>query len=92
MPDTELAALQRAIGDLRQSLTQLRLRYGDTTAVRRIANDVDRLDIDAAELSALPIPRAAGEREMVVVSDTPYDPDLWRGADDEGVGGYRAQR
>ncbi|GAA2799582.1 MULTISPECIES: hypothetical protein [Crossiella] len=91
MPDTELAALQRAIGDLRQSLTQLRLRYGDTTAVRRIANDVDRLDIDAAELSALPVPRTAGQREMVVVSDTPYDPDLWRGADDEGVGGYRAQ-
>jgi hypothetical protein len=27
--------------------------------------------------------------DRVVVPDTPYDPALWHGADDEGVGGYK---
>ncbi|MFB9902504.1 hypothetical protein [Allokutzneria oryzae] len=89
MPNTELTALQRTIDELRQTLSALRGRYGDTPAVRRIANDIERLEIDAAELAGgrlAPMPRQA---EMVVVPDTPYDPQLWDGADDEGVGGYR---
>jgi hypothetical protein len=86
---TELADVQRALGQLRNSIGALRGRYGDCAAVRRISNDLERLDIDVAELSTLPAPRQASESadETVIVPDTPYDPSLWQDADDEGVGG-----
>ncbi|GAA4838916.1 hypothetical protein [Saccharopolyspora rosea] len=92
---TELTELQRVLGQLRSSVGALRARYGDAPAVRRIRNDVERLDIDVAELSgALPDQRrgarTAGE-DVVIVPDTPYDPSLWRDADDEGVGGQAPQ-
>lgn len=91
MSSTEYSELQRTIGQLRQCVGALRARYGDVPAVRRLANDVDRLDIDAGELAqpgatTAPVPRQA--EDVVVVPDTPYDPALWHGADDEGVGGY----
>jgi hypothetical protein len=93
MSTTEIAALRRAIGELRQCVDAVRSCYGDVVAVRRLANDIERLDIDAAEIcEAAPVPaaRVPAQREIVVVPDTPYDPDLWRGADDEGIGGHHA--
>lgn len=90
MSSAEFTELQRTIGQLRQCVGALRARYGDVPAVRRLANDVDRLDIDAGELVqpvTTPAPRQA--EDVVVVPDTPYDPALWQGADDEGVGGYQ---
>lgn len=92
---TELAELKRTIGQLRHCVGALRSRYGNVAGVQRLANDVERLDIDAAELAGLPITpqqRRAPEHDVVVVPDTPYDPALWRDADDEGVGGYQAHR
>lgn len=90
MSTSELAELRRTIGQLRQCMGPLRARYGDATAVRRLANDVERLDIDAGELDSPipPQPKAVGPDEVVKIPDTPYDPSLWRGADDEGIGGY----
>ncbi|MFR9732010.1 hypothetical protein ACL03H_22525 [Saccharopolyspora sp. MS10] len=85
---TELTDVRRVLGQLRSSVGTLRSRYGDAAAVRRLSNDVERLEIDLAELSALPAPRSEPSgRETVLVPDTPYDPALWRDADDEGVGG-----
>ncbi|MGW3471848.1 hypothetical protein ACWDKQ_26055 [Saccharopolyspora sp. NPDC000995] len=87
---TELAELQRVLAQLRSSVGALRSRYGDAPAVRRVHNDVERLDIDVAELSGtLPIQRRSTEstEDVVIVPDTPYDPSLWRDADDEGLGG-----
>ena len=88
---TELADFQRVLAQLRSSASALRARYGDDAAVRRINNDLERLDIDAAELAAVvPAPRweqGVGGGEIVMVPDTPYDPALWEGADDEGIGG-----
>lgn len=95
MARSEISQLHRAVGQLRQCVGTLRSQYGDSVEVRRLSNDVERLDIDVAEVAgersaagstprARPVPR----EETVVVSDTPYDPDLWKGADDEGVGGY----
>lgn len=85
----EVTDLQRTVAELRSCVGALRARFGETPTVLRLANDVDRLNIDIAELGGLPEPRAPhGENERVVVPDTPYDPELWRGADDEGVGGY----
>jgi hypothetical protein len=89
----ELAELRRAIGQLRQCVGALRSRYGDASAVRRLANDVERLDIDAKDLEA-PIsrqPKSPGfldRSEIVKIPEGPYDPSLWQGADDEGIGGH----
>lgn len=86
----EMAELQRMVAELRQCVGALRARFGETPPVLRVANDVDRLNIDVAELGGLPEPRVPSQAqpERVQVPDTPYDPELWRGADDEGVGGY----
>lgn len=91
MSTTEIAELRRTIGQLRQCVGALRSRYGDASAVRRLANDVERLDIDTADLDGHPpaVPAQAKPLERVPVPDTPYDPALWSGADDEGVGGYK---
>ncbi|GLZ38637.1 hypothetical protein [Actinokineospora sp. NBRC 105648] len=92
MSSTEISELQRTIGQLRHCVGALRARYGDIPAVRRLANDIERIDIDAADFSATPtapVPRQAADAEVVVIPDTPYDPALWHGADDEGVGGYQ---
>jgi hypothetical protein len=92
MSSTEQLALQRAIGQLRQCVGELRAHYGDSAEVRRLANDVERLDIDASDFAGRPTPPKqrdgrGGKPDVVVVPDTPYDPALWLGADDEGVGG-----
>ncbi|HKS48708.1 MAG TPA: hypothetical protein VJT49_27090 [Amycolatopsis sp.] len=86
----EIAELRRAIGQLRQCVGALRSRYGDASAVRRLVNDVDRLDIDAGDLET-PIPaqqKPVDRSDIVKIPDGPYDPSLWHDADDEGVGGY----
>ncbi|GAB3285321.1 hypothetical protein [Parasphingorhabdus pacifica] len=92
---TELADIQRALTQLRTGVSALRSRYGDVPSVRRISNDVERLDIDVNDLSAaMPAPRrgsTAPEGETVIVPDTPYDPELWRGVDDEGLGGQHGR-
>lgn len=93
---SEMAELRRGIGQLRQCLGALRSRYGDAPVVRRLANDLDRLDIDADEFEVShPVPvqqRSQDRSEVIVVPDTPYDESLWVGADDEGVGGYHGER
>ncbi|AOS62516.1 hypothetical protein [Actinoalloteichus hymeniacidonis] len=98
MTTGEIAAMQRAIGEVRRCVAELRNRHGDTGPVLRMLNDVDRLSIDAADLCTVPEARhrhsgpVIAEARKVEVSDAPYDPDLWRGADDEGVGGQLRQR
>ncbi|HWE90689.1 MAG TPA: hypothetical protein VG317_14615 [Pseudonocardiaceae bacterium] len=100
MSNRETTDLDRAIGQLRQCVGSLRSRYGESAGVRRLINDLERLDIDAADLagragrSTPPKPRQgdSGKPEVVVVPDTPYDPALWHGADDEGVGGVHPHR
>ncbi|MBM7776382.1 hypothetical protein JOD54_006586 [Actinokineospora baliensis] len=92
MSSTEISELQRTIGQLRQCVGALRARYGDVPAVRRLVNDIERIDIDAADFTTTPtapIPRRPEPADVVVVPDTPYDPALWHGADDEGVGGHQ---
>ncbi|HVU90622.1 MAG TPA: hypothetical protein VHC23_00210 [Jatrophihabitans sp.] len=88
---TELTTLHRTVDELREVIAGLRQRYGDVPAVRRLLGDVDRIDLDASELDDLtPLPAAstAEASEILMLDDTPIDPALWAGADDEGVGGY----
>lgn len=93
-PTNALTELQRALSQLRGGVATLRSHHGDTAQVRRISNDIDRLDIDITEMSgdfpAQRSPGASGD-DVVLVSDTPYDPSLWRDADDEGLGGRTRQ-
>lgn len=94
MSTTEIAELRRTVGRLRQCVGALRSRYGDASAVRRLLNDVERLDIDVAEFEG-PVPEQPKPRtpeQVVKIPDAPYDPALWRGADDEGVGGYHREQ
>lgn len=92
MSTTEITDLSRAIGQLRQCIGTLQGHYGDAAAVQRIANDLERLEIDAKDLSKV-LPKQRGsdlrDSDIVMVPDTPYDPALWQEADDEGIGGYR---
>lgn len=90
----EQIELRRTIAQLRQCVAAMRKQYGDSAPVLRLANDLERLEIDASDLAAQPTPprpRTAegGKPDVVVVPDTPYDPALWHGADDEGVGGIQ---
>jgi hypothetical protein len=85
---TEVDELHQLIGSLRRCVTSLASRYGDALAMRRILNDIDRLDIDAESLELArgltPLKRSG---EMIRIPDTQYDTDFWRDVDDEGVGG-----
>lgn len=94
MESRELVDLRRSLTQFRRSIEGLRSRHGATPAVRRLANDVDRLEIDiaeCAELESVPPPRdeVRGKHQVVVMSDDPYDKSLWHDVDDEGVGGRR---
>ncbi|WP_136246171.1 hypothetical protein [Mycobacterium intracellulare] len=96
---TELAQLHLLVGDVRQCVASLRSSYGDIPALRRIVNDsdrlvndVDRLDIDAGEVDLYRASADARAEEKIAIPDTQYDPEFWRGADDEGVGGQSGLR
>src|SRR5699024_9835655 len=93
MMTRDSSEFRRTLDQLRMCVGSLRERYGDITAVRRLENDLERLDIDAGELDRPSVPTqqrpAADRSDVVMVPDTPYDPSLWHGADDEGVGGYQ---
>ncbi len=93
MTTTDLAALRRTIDQLRQSVAGVRDTFGDAPEVRRLVNDLERLEIDAGELASA-VPRHTGPApQAIVVPDTPLDDSMWRDdADDEGVGGYHGLR
>ena len=96
MTTTEFATLRRSIEQLRQSVTGVRDAFGDCAEVRRLVNDLERLEIDATELASTePLPRASVSGrvpEHVVVPDTPLDETMFSDADDEGLGGYHGDR
>ncbi|MEP6600066.1 MAG: hypothetical protein ABJB98_11580 [Actinomycetota bacterium] len=88
---TELTQLHRAVEQMRGAIGDVRRRYGDIPAVRRLMGDVERMDLDAAELDGLRPPETEhveGPTEVTPLTDDPVDPALWADADDEGLGGY----
>ena len=87
----ELTILHRTLEELRRCVGDLRSRYGDIPAVKRIVGDVDRIDLDASELDSVPAPETPAPprpAQIYVVDDRPLDPAFWADADDEGIGGY----
>jgi hypothetical protein len=89
---SEFATLQRSIELLRQSVAHVRDAFGDAPVVRRLVNDLERLEIDAGELASAAPVRHADLLEHVVIPDAPLDESMWSDADDEGVGGYHGDR
>ncbi|TWH28288.1 hypothetical protein L600_004200000260 [Isoptericola variabilis J7] len=88
MTTTEFATLRRSIEQLRASVAEVRSAFGDAPEVRRLVNDLERLEIDAGELASRPLRRThPDDAPHVVVPDTPLDETMWSDADDEGVGG-----
>lgn len=91
---TELAELQHLIGSLRRCVATLQHRYGDVPAMRRVVIDTQRivgdlelLELDSGELELTPS-AVLNPGEKIAVPDTPYDREMWRDVDDEGVGGH----
>jgi hypothetical protein len=92
MTSAEFTDLRRSIEQLRQSVSVVHSAFGDTPGVRRLVNDLERLEIDASELASVEPPRHENVPEHVVVPDTPLDESMFEGADDEGLGGYHGER
>jgi hypothetical protein len=87
---SELTVLHRSVDELRSAVGTVRVRYGDIPAVRRLIGDVERIDLDAADLDSIPVPSEVSSAGPIhVIDDRPADPSLWAEADDEGLGGYR---
>jgi len=89
---SELSVLHRTLDELKSTVAALRSRYGDIPAVRRLVGDVDRLELDIADLDDLPAPSDQPPPDLQVIDDQPLDPGLWADADDEGLGGYHGDR
>ncbi|QNK79331.1 hypothetical protein [Nakamurella sp. PAMC28650] len=89
MPDSvDTAALHLAVEQLAHAVQVIATQAGDVPAVRRLRNDVERIELDMGDctgLHALP-----PVRKLEIISDTPYDESLWRGVDEEGLGGFHA--
>ena len=87
--DRFLDTLHRTLRDLRSIVGDLQANYGDIPAVRRLNSDLERIELDASELTDLTPLSAPAPDQILLVDDTPFDPSLWAGADDEGLGGYQ---
>jgi hypothetical protein len=97
MTDSALAALNRSIEELKTAVSVLTRLHGKTSVVKRLANDLERLQLDAADAEVLRTPdlpaSIKGEGgDVYHVSDEPYDHSMWADSDQEGVGGYGLHR
>ena len=89
MPDlVDTSALHHAVEQLAQAVQAIAAQAGEVPEVRRLLGDVERLQLDAADCHQLR--SVAPARQLEVIPDTPYDESLWRGVDDEGLGGFHA--
>ncbi len=89
--DEDIAEVRRAAAALQRAVATLQSRYAETLGLRRLASDVARFADDLAELGELRPVKPTGDAlpRLQFVPDKPYEPDFWRDADDEGVGGTR---
>ena len=87
MPDHVNAdALHSAVESLAQAVQAISTQAGDVPAVRRLINDVERIRLDSADCRELQVVNAP--RQLEIIPDTPYDEAMWKGVDDEGLGGF----
>jgi hypothetical protein len=95
MTTEQVAGVDMLVHGLRQYVESLRVPDGDSVAVRRLMNDIDRLELDLRDLrlpqdAAPPQPSPRKGGEVIRVPDGAVgDPGQWHGVDDEGIGGHR---
>ncbi|QMU75168.1 hypothetical protein GXW83_04735 [Streptacidiphilus sp. PB12-B1b] len=83
-----LAEARNRLDALDRAVRLAQRRLGSGLEVRRVRADLDHLRESLALLcesianGAVPGPAT----EVVEIPDTPYDPEMWRGIDDEGIG------
>lgn len=85
----DLASVQRRLDELGRAVARLEQRVGDSLDMRRVRADTKHLSDDLALLRDSVATSPLGQQsrpEMVTIPDTPYDPSLWSGAEDEGLG------
>jgi hypothetical protein len=89
----ELTATQRRLDELDRCLTTLEQHVGQSVDMRRVRADADHLREDLALLrestpgaKAGPSGQQKAAQQMITVPDAPYDPNLWKDSDDEGLG------
>lgn len=84
----DLSTVQRRLDDLNRAVSQLEAHVGgDSVDMRRVRADTEHLREDLALLRQSAPPGSPKNRpEMVTIPDTPYDPKLWSGAEEEGLG------
>jgi uncharacterized protein YlxW (UPF0749 family) len=82
----ELATAQRRVDELCRVVYRLEQQVGNTLDMRRVRADTDHLRDSLAQLRETAPTAVAGRPEMVTIPDAPYDPTLWSGAEDEGLG------
>ncbi|CAM2893826.1 hypothetical protein [Skermania piniformis] len=93
MADSGITDLRETIGHLERCIAALRTQYGDTITVRRLALDVERLDLDTTELEKAPRPTPHRRgNDVIYVPDSKFDEDAWLGAQDEGLGFHSRER
>ncbi|MCH5641457.1 hypothetical protein [Gordonia sp. ABSL49_1] len=95
MVTAEMNELHRSIGTLRHHIVKLKARYGDVDAVRRMTNDLDRLEIDLHDFEHAPPPllkAKSGKDDVIYVPDSKSDESAWLGAQDEGLGFHSRER
>jgi hypothetical protein len=86
----ELVHARQALDDLVRAVDRVRIRLGNGPDVRRLRADADHLreDLDLLRQSAAtgePTPGPA-QPQIVFIPRTPYDPSMWAGCEDEGIG------
>ncbi|MGW3247717.1 hypothetical protein [Streptomyces sp. NPDC001070] len=85
----DLSSVQRRLDELGRAVSKLEQHVGDSVDMRRVRTDTKHLSDDLALLRDSVGTTPAGQKprqEMVTIPDTPYDPSLWSGAEDEGLG------
>jgi hypothetical protein len=83
----ELTTVQRRIDELCRVVSRLEQQVGSGSLdMRRVRADTDHLRESVALLRESAPKAAAARPELVTIPDAPYDPGLWSGAEDEGLG------
>jgi hypothetical protein len=87
----DLTHVQRTLDELVRSVNRISGEIGDSIDMRRVSINTEHLResltllLDAAGHELAPAGQQA-RAPMVTIPDAPYDPSLWRDAEDEGLG------
>jgi hypothetical protein len=85
---SEMAMAARALDDLARIARILPEVFGATLDVRRVVDDVHRLQTSLGLLNEAVTPqRVEFGHELGVIPDHDYGPNFWLDADHEGIGG-----